>query len=253
MKINQNFVVCTDLFSLFPYNYFNKTPQIKIVALSGDLFEGQVIFHEQKSNTMLLLNPSKSAFQQIDLPADSLVETISKQLKQTKYNISHEKMLGNTVAVFSDHSKEIQLVEFDSAKVHTISLPFIIDQLHFVSERMWIVREKDINTMYILSPEQGAQIPNLLTAITTEDHPDGIQFVLDKVSASALPQDLLESCENHLPDTFMHDFSSRTVRLVASKDNLASLAVSNPVKIRQGYPLTFYSYPRKEKDGRGRT
>ncbi|XP_028405498.1 LOW QUALITY PROTEIN: von Willebrand factor A domain-containing protein 8-like [Dendronephthya gigantea] len=251
MKTNQNFVVCTDLYSLFPYNYFNQSPQIKIAALSGDLYEGQVIFHEQRSNTMLLLNPSENEFQQVDLPADSLVGTISKQLKQTKYKMSKEKVLGNIVAVYSDHGKEIQLVDFDSARVHTISLPFIIDQLHLVSEKMWIVREKDVNTMYILSPEQGVQIPNLLTAITTEDHPEGIQFVIDKVSAGALPQDVLESCQNYLPNTFMHDFSSRTVRLVASEDNLASLAVSNPVKIRERYPLSFYSYPRKEKGERG--
>ena len=250
MQTNQNFVICTDLYPLFPYNYFNQSPQIKIAALSGDVFQGQLIFHEQQSNTMLLLNPSNNELQQVTVKTDSLTRTISKQFKQTKYNMCDEKTLGNSLVVYPDDGKEIQLIDFDTARECTISLPFIIDQLHLVSEKMWILNEKDTNAMYILSSQQGTQIPNLLT--TVQDTSGEPQLVLDKISASALPQDVLESCQSHLPEVFMPDFSSSTVRLIATGDNLASLAVSNPAKARGRYPLSFYSYPRKQGGEQGR-
>ena len=249
MQSNQNFVICTDLYPLFPYNYFNQPPQIKIAALSGDIFQGQLIFHEQQSNMMLLLDPNNNELQQVVINTDSLARTISKQFKQTKYKMCYEKTLGNSLVVYADNGKEIQLVDFDASREYTISLPFIVDQLHVVSEKMWIVGEKDTNARYILSTEQGALIPNLLTTI--KDTLGEEQFVLDKISASALPQDVLEGCQTHLPDVFLPDFSSSTVRLVASGDNLASLAISNPAKIQERYPLSFYSYPRKQKDKQG--
>ena len=249
MQTNQNFVICTDLYPLFPYNYFNKSPQIKIAALSGNVFQGQVIFHEQKSNTMLLLNPSGNEFQQVALNADSLTRTISKQFKQTKYNMLGEKMLGNSIVVYPDDKNEIQLIDFDASKEYTISLPFVIDQLHRLSEKMWILQAKESNAMYILSTEKGTQVPNLLTTINSTSGEK--EFVLDKVSANALPQDVLESCQSHFTDEFMPDFSSSTVRLIASGNNLASLAVSNPTKVRQRYPLSFYSYPRVQEGDHG--
>ena len=249
MQTNQNFVICTDLYSLFPYNYFNKSPQIKIASLSGDTFQGQVIFHEQQSNTMLLLNPSGNELQQVVVNAGSLTQTISKQFKQTKYNMCHEKMLGNSIVVYPDDGKEIQLIDFDASKDYTISLPFITDQLHRISETMWILHAKESSAMYILSTEQGTRIPNLLTVI---DRTSGeAELVLDKVSATALPQDVLESCQSHFTDEFLPHFSSNTVRLIASGDNLASLAVSNPRKVLQRYPLSFYSYPRLQEGEHG--
>ena len=250
MQTNQNFVVCTDLFPLFPYNYFNQSPQIKIVALGGDLFEGQVLFHEQQSNTMLLLNPTDSKLQQIVLSSDSLARTISKQFKQTKYHMYHEKALGNSLVVHPYDGKDLQVINLDTSTVYTISLPFIIDQLHLVSERMWILREKDTNTNYFLSSDQGAEIPNLLTTVATEDIPGRKGFVMDKISANGLPQDILENCQSNLPDVFMPDFVSTTVRLVAG-DNLASLAISNPTKVLERFPVSFYSYPRNKEGEKG--
>ena len=249
MQSNQNFVICTDLHPLFPYNYFNQAPRINIAALSGDMYQGQLIFHEQQSNMMLLLDPNNNELRQVAVNTDSLARTISKQFKQTKYKMCYEKTLGNFLVVYSDNGKEIQLIDFDAAREYTISLPFIIDQLHFVSEKMWIVDEKDTNTRYILSTEHGAQIPNVLTTI--KDTLGVKQFVLDKISANALPQDVLEGCQAQLPDIFPSDFSSSTVRLVVSEDNLASLAISNPAKVRERYPLSFYSYPRKQSDKQG--
>ena len=249
MQTNQNFVICTDLYPLFPYNYFNQSPQIKIAALSGNVFHGQLIFHEQQSNTMLLLDPSNNELQQVAVNTDSLAQTISRQFKQTKYNMCDEKAFGNSLVVYPDDGKQIQLIDFDSSREYTISLHFIIDQLHRISEKMWILKAKDTNATYILSTEQGAQIPNLLTTIkgTSEE----TEFVLDKVSASTLPQNVLESCQSYLPDVFVPHLSSSTVLLIASRDNLASLAVSNPMKVHEHYPLSFYSYPREQGGEQG--
>ena len=249
MQTNQDFVICTDLYPLFPYNYFNRSPQIKIAALSGDTFQGQLVFHEQGSNMMLLLKPSKNELQQIALNSDSLAQTISNQFKQRKYNMCYEKMLGNFLVVYQDGEKEIQLIDFDGEKEYKISLPFSIDQLHLMSEKMWIVNEKDTEMIHILSAEQGTQIPNVLTTI--QETLRKSNFVLGKVSASALSQDVLNNCQSHLQNVLNQDITSSTVRLVANKESLGSLAVSNPAKIQERYPVTFYSYPRKQENKQG--
>lgn len=251
MQANQNSLLCMDLFPLFPYNFFNHSPQIKIAALGGESLRGQLIFHEQQTNTMLLLNPDKNQCQQIVLNTDSFTKKISQQFSltktKTKYNLNTERAFENLLVVFPDGGKELEVLNFDSSCVHTISLPFIVDQVHLMSDRLWMLTEKDTNARYFLSSSsQDAAVPNYLTPIASEA---GEQLVLKKISTSGMPQNILE----HHHEMFDESFSTevlKTTRLVAGHD-LASLAVSHPEKVRAQCPVSLYSYPRNLNDSKG--
>ena len=242
MQVNQNSLICMDLFTLFPYDFFNHSPQIKIAALRGEGFKGQLIFYEQQTNTMLLLNPEKNELQQIVL-TDTLTKKISQQFlfKKTKYNFCSNFAFENSLILFPDSGEELQIVNLDTTRVYTISLPFTIDQVQLMSERLWLLTEKDTHAKYFLSnSSQDAEIPNLLTRIVSKATTGNHQLDLKKISTNSVPKRIYERLNGMFPDTFaVADL--QTTRLAASLD-LACLAVAQPA--REQFPVSLYSYQR---------
>ncbi|XP_046853254.1 von Willebrand factor A domain-containing protein 8-like isoform X2 [Xenia sp. Carnegie-2017] len=245
MQTNKDFVICTNLYPFFPNNYFNHSPHVKIAALNADGYYGQIIVHEQLSNVMLLLNPCRHEMQEIVINDYLSTSRISRSFTKSKHIMHYDKAFPNWLITWRDGENDIRILNFSTAKVFHVSLSFPLEQVRFLSEEKWILKQKESRSYYLYSFSEKSVVPNILSKI----HQNSENRLLQTIFISKLSQESYSKCEKYLPDVLQSDGTLNAVHLVADDDHLAGLAVTTGSKVYQSQPniLRFYFYPRENK------
>lgn len=240
-QTNQDAVSCMDLYDLFPRSYY-AIPQLKMAALGGAL-QGQVLIHEQDSNSLYLLNPSKKELQ--DLNFKSLVDNTKQKLtrhfsvEKGKFIMSSEFAHENRIIIYQEDSNKMDVMDLAEGTTQHITMPFIIGQFHPFSRDLWLVCETGTDRKYLLNkPYPEAPVPCVLHPITSNGEENE---VWKSISTGSLPPWALSLVVGE-------EKRSRSNRLLVGPEDYATIAVAQPDKLLEKSPVSFYSFKRRTEN-----
>ncbi|XP_068732159.1 von Willebrand factor A domain-containing protein 8-like [Montipora capricornis] len=241
---NQDTVLCVDLFDLFPTSFY-AVPQLKIAALGGDL-QGQVLIHDQDSNSLHLLNPSKKELQTLNFK--SLVDNTKEKLtrhfsvEKGRFVMSSEFAHENIVIIYQEDSNKMDVVDLVDGTTQNITLPFIIGRFHPFSRDLWLVCETGSDRKYLLNkPYSEAPVPCVLHTI--ESNSIGVEETEHwrSISTQSLPPEAVSL-------NFGEERRSKSNRLVVGSRDYATIAVARPDQLIEKSPVSFHSFKREKNN-----
>lgn len=241
-QANQDSVLCMDLYDLFPRSHY-VIPKLKMAALGGDL-QGQVLIHEQDSNSLYLLNPSKKELRTLNFK--SLVDNTKEKLtrhfsvENGKFIMNSEFAHENRVIVYQEDSNKMDVVDLVDGRTQHITMPFIIGQFHPFSRDLWLVCETGTDRKYLLNkPYPEAPVPCVLHPITSNNLDGEENEQWKSISTRSLPPQAL-------PLTVGEEKRSRSNRLLVGSGDYATAAVAQPDQLIEKSPVSFYSFKREK-------
>ena len=236
-------MLCMDLYDLFPRSYY--IPRLKMAALGGDL-QGQVLIHEQDSNSLYLLNPSKQELRTLNFKSlvDNTKEKLTRHFSVEKGNfmMNSEFAHENRVIVYQEDSNKMDVVDLVDGTTQHITTPFIIGQFHPFSRDLWLVCETGTDRKYLLNkPYPEAPVPCVLHPITSNNLGGEENEQWKSISTRSLPPQAL-------PLTVGEEKRSRSNRLLVGSGDYATVAVAQPDQLLEKSPVSFYSFKRENRN-----
>ena len=244
-QTNQDSVLCMDLYNLFPRSYYAK-PSLKMAALGGDL-QGQVLIHEQDSNSLYLLSPSNKELRSLNFKSivDNTKEKLTRHfsIEKGKFILSSEFAHENKIVVYQEDSNKMDVVDLVDGTTQHITMPFVIGKFHPFSRDLWLVCETGTDRKYLLTkPYPEAPVPCVLHPVTSNNL-DGVENEDWKsISTRSLPPGALSSAVGE-------EKGSKSNRLLVGSEDYATIAVTEPDRLLEKSPVSFYSFKKKKEQG----
>ncbi|XP_023392124.1 von Willebrand factor A domain-containing protein 8 [Pteropus vampyrus] len=124
------------------------------VAPLGSPLKGQVILHEQQSNTILLLDTTGRALR--------LLVPLSEEMTSKKpswwhkedaetYKMCKEFSHKNWLVFYKENGNSLTVLDVLEGRTHTISLPINLKTVFLVAEDRWLLVESQTNRKYLLT------------------------------------------------------------------------------------------------------
>ncbi|XP_039733145.1 von Willebrand factor A domain-containing protein 8 isoform X6 [Pteropus medius] len=124
------------------------------VAPLGSPLKGQVILHEQQSNTILLLDTTGRALR--------LLVPLSEEMTSKKpswwhkedaetYKMCKEFSHKNWLVFYKENGNSLTVLDVLEGRTHTISLPINLMTVFLVAEDRWLLVESQTNRKYLLT------------------------------------------------------------------------------------------------------
>ena len=243
-QTNQDTVLCMDLYEMFP-RFSYTVPQLKMAALGGDL-QGQVLIHEQDSNSLFLLNPEGKELRTLNFKSivDNTKEKLTRHfsVEKGKYLMSSEFAHENIVIVYQEDSNKMDVVDLINNTTQHITMPFIIGQFHPFSRDLWLVCETGTDRKYLLTkPYPEAPAPCVLHPIESNNLSGEENEQWKSISTRSLPPRALSSIVRE-------EKRSRSNRLLVGSEDYATVAVAQPDQMLEKSPVSFYSFQREKQN-----
>ena len=238
---HQDSVLCIELFELFPSSLY-AVPHLKMAALGGDR-QGQVLVHEQISNSLYLLNPLNKELRTLNFKSlvDNTKEKLTRHFSVEKgeYIMSSEFAHENRVIIYQEDSNKMDVVDLVNGLTQHITLPFIIGRFHPFSRDLWLVCETGTDRKYLLNkPYPEAPVPCVLHPIESYSFVGEENEDWKSISTRGLPPEALSfACGE--------EKRSRSNRLLVGSGDYATIAVAQPDQLIEKSPVSFYSFKRK--------
>lgn len=229
---------------MFPrFNY--AVPQLKMAALGGDL-QGQVLIHEQDSNSLFLLNPEGKELRTLNFKSivDHTKEKLTRHfsVEKGKYLMSPEFAHENIIIIFQEDSNKMDVVDLINNTTQHITMPFIIGQFHPFSRDLWLVCETGTDRKYLLTkPYPEAPAPCVLHPIESNNLSGEENEQWKSISTRSLPPGALSSIVRE-------EKRSRSNRLLVGSEDYATVAVAQPDLMLEKSPVSFYSFQREKQN-----
>lgn len=244
-QANQHSALCTDLFELFPRNYYSVLPQLKLAALGGTQ-EGLVLIHDQESNSLFSLDVRRGTvrlvnFQSFTTNATQKLTRHFSVEKAKTFQMCTKFAHENWVAVYEENSNKLDVIDVIDDVTQHITFPFVIGQFHPFSRSLWLLCETGTNRKFFLAkPYPESPVPCVLYPIISENFTPGEEEPLwHSISTRGLVTGALGSA-------LSEDKGFRSNRLLVGKDDYASIAVAEPDKLVVRSPVSFYSFMKSE-------
>ena len=230
---------------MFPRSQY-AVPQLKMAALGGDL-QGQVLIHEQDSNSLYLLNPTEKELRTLNFKSivDNTREKLTRHfaIEKGKFLMNSEFSHENMVIVYQEDSNKMDVVDVADGITQHITLPFIVGQFHPFSRDLWLVCETGTDRKYLLTkPYPEAPVPFVLHPIESINVSGGDDQQWISISTRSLPSVAITSFVGA-------EKGSRSNRLLVGSEDYATVAMARPDQLLEKSPVSFYSFQRETKTG----
>ena len=234
-----------DLYNLFPRSYYAK-PSLKMAALGGDL-QGQVLIHEQDSNSLYLLSPSNKELRSLNFKSivDNTKEKLTRHfsIEKGKFILSSEFAHENKIVVYQEDSNKMDVVDLVDGTTQHITMPFVIGKFHPFSRDLWLVCETGTDRKYLLTkPYPEAPVPCVLHPVTSNNLGGVENEDWKSISTRSLPPGALSSAVGE-------EKGSKSNRLLVGSEDYATIAVAEPDRLLEKSPVSFYSFKKKKEQG----
>ena len=242
-QANQHSVLCMELYDLFSPSYY-AAPQLQMAPLGGTL-QGQVVVHDQGSNSLFLLSPASKELQAINFKSvvDNTKEKLTRHFSVEKgaFMMNSAFAHENRIIIYQEDSNKMDVVHVTEGITQQITLPFIIGQFHPFSRGLWLVCETGTDRKYLLTkPYPEAPVPCVLHPVESSDANEEESLEWKAVSVRSLSHDALSSALGE-------DKRSRTNRLLVGSGDYATIAVAQPDQLVEKSPVSFFSFQREKK------
>ncbi|XP_039733141.1 von Willebrand factor A domain-containing protein 8 isoform X2 [Pteropus medius] len=175
------------------------------VAPLGSPLKGQVILHEQQSNTILLLDTTGRALR--------LLVPLSEEMTSKKpswwhkedaetYKMCKEFSHKNWLVFYKENGNSLTVLDVLEGRTHTISLPINLMTVFLVAEDRWLLVESQTNRKYLLTTpaHMEAEDSGVCQLYVLQEEPPATGFgvthdfsIPHKISSDQLSSDNLSS------------------------------------------------------------
>uniref|UniRef100_A0A3Q3JAA7 von Willebrand factor A domain-containing protein 8 n=1 Tax=Monopterus albus TaxID=43700 RepID=A0A3Q3JAA7_MONAL len=156
MKEGGDTVHCVELYDIFPRTISGVWQPFATVAPLGSPLDGQVVLHEEQSNTVLHLDLETGAVRRLMLSPDSDQPSGGSNWWSSKEQQGGHKMCRdfahkNWLLFYKEGGNRLEVLDVLEAQVHSISLPINLKSVFLVAEDRWLLLEGNTNKKFLLT------------------------------------------------------------------------------------------------------
>ncbi|KAI1899570.1 hypothetical protein AGOR_G00063140 [Albula goreensis] len=158
MKQRGDSVHCMELYDVFPRTISGVWQPFITVAPLGNPLDGQVVLHEEQSNTVLHLDLVSGAVRRLLMSPEKEQPNPRKTTgwwnnkeNQESYKMCREFAQKNWLLFFKEDGNQLDVLDVLEGHVHTISLPINLKAVFLVAEDRWLLVESNTNKKYLLT------------------------------------------------------------------------------------------------------
>ncbi|XP_068602140.1 von Willebrand factor A domain-containing protein 8 [Brachionichthys hirsutus] len=148
---------CMELYDVFPGTIGGVWQPLVTVAALGSPLDGQVVLHEEQSNTVLHLDLETGAVRRLILPLDGERPAPrapgwwgSKE-QQVEYKMCHDFVHKNWLLFYQEDGRQLKVLDVLEGQVHSIALPISLKSVFLVAEDRWLLVESNTNAKFLLT------------------------------------------------------------------------------------------------------
>ncbi|XP_041807194.1 von Willebrand factor A domain-containing protein 8 [Chelmon rostratus] len=148
---------CIELYDVFPRTISGVWQPFVTVAPLGSPLEGQVVLHEEQSNTVLHLDMVTGAVRRLMLSPDSeqpptrALNWWSSKDQQGAHKMCHDFAHKNWLLFYKEDGNQLEVLDVLEGRVHSISLPINLKSVFLVAEDRWLLLESNTNKKFLLT------------------------------------------------------------------------------------------------------
>ncbi|KAM9486140.1 von Willebrand factor A domain-containing protein 8 [Clarias gariepinus] len=251
---------CIELYDVFPRTISGVWQPFITVAALGSPLKGQVVLHEEQSNTVLHVDLVTGAVRRLILSPGKEEEPMRKSSNwwntkdsQSAFKMCREFAHKNWLLFYKADGKQLDVLDVLEGQVHTISLPINVKAVFLVAEDRWLLVESKTDRKFLLTKpmQMGVEDSGVcqLHSITEDGVSSG--FGTSTGIEPSAPHDVSsEQLPNENLSTALGQKIVSPNRLVCDSNTYANIIVGFPDLLS---PNEVYSFPRKSPltEGRG--
>uniref|UniRef100_A0A7N6B8M4 von Willebrand factor A domain-containing protein 8 n=1 Tax=Anabas testudineus TaxID=64144 RepID=A0A7N6B8M4_ANATE len=157
MKERGDTIQCMELYDVFPRTISGIWQPFVTVAPLGSPLDGQVVLHEEQSNTVLHLDLVTGAVRRLLLSADGDQPSTrtsnwwSSKEQQRGHKMCREFAHKNWLLFHEEDGNQLDVLDVLEGRVHSISLPIKVKSAFLVAEDRWLLVESHTNKKFLLT------------------------------------------------------------------------------------------------------
>lgn len=249
-----------ELYDVFPRTISGVWQPFITVAALGSPLKGQVVLHEEQSNTVLHVDLVTGAVRRLVLSPGKEEEPVHKTSNwwNTKDSQSASKMCRefahkNWLLFYKADGNQLDVLDVLEGQVHTITLPINVKAVFLVAEDRWLLIESTTDRKFLLTKPMpmGVEESGVCQLHTISE--DGVSsgFGTSSGMEPGAPQDV---SSEQLPNENLSAALGQKIvspnRLICDSNTYANIIVGFPDLLS---PSEVYSFQRKSSltEGRG--
>ncbi|KAF7215165.1 transcript variant X1 [Nothobranchius furzeri] len=157
MKELGDSIQCLELYDVFPRTISGVWQPFVTIAPLGSPLDGQVVLHEEQSNTILHLDLVTGAVRRLVLTPDGdsgpsrTPSWWSTKNPQQGYKMCREFAHKNWLLFYVEDGNQLELLDVLEGHVQSISLPINLKAVFLVAEDCWLLLESNTNRKFLLT------------------------------------------------------------------------------------------------------
>lgn len=158
MKQHGDTIHCMELYDVFPRTISGVWQPFVTVAPLGSPLDGQVVLHEEQSNTVIHLDMVTGAVRRLLLSADSEQPTAkashwwsSSKEQQAAHKMCCDFAHKNWLLFYREDGNQLDVLDVLEGRIHSISLPINLKSVFLVAEDRWLLLESNTNNKFLLT------------------------------------------------------------------------------------------------------
>ncbi|XP_072301028.1 von Willebrand factor A domain-containing protein 8 [Eucyclogobius newberryi] len=266
MKEHGDTIHCIELYDVFPKTISGVWQPFVTVAPLGSPLDGQVVLHEEQSNTVLHVDMVTGAVRRLILSADSEQPNAkasnwwnSSKEQQGVNKMCCEFAHKNWLLFYKEDGNQLDVLDVLEGRLHSISLPINLKSVYLVAEDRWLLLESNTNKKFLLTKPMHMAAENSSVCQLHNISEDGVNSGHGASSAEvSIPQMFSnEQLPNENLSTALEQKIVSPNRLLADTSSFARIIVGFPDLMS---PNEVYSFNRpmdlstmKSSEGGGHT
>uniref|UniRef100_A0A3Q2ZT42 von Willebrand factor A domain containing 8 n=1 Tax=Kryptolebias marmoratus TaxID=37003 RepID=A0A3Q2ZT42_KRYMA len=156
MKERGETIQCMELYDVFPRTISGVWQPFVTIAPLGSPLDGQVVLHEEQSNTVLHLDLVTGAVQRLmlfpgsDQTPSRASNWWSNKEQQGGHKICREFAHKNWLLFYKEDGNQLEVLDMLEGRVQSISLPIKLKMVFLVAEDRWLLLESTTNKKFLL-------------------------------------------------------------------------------------------------------
>ncbi|XP_014326008.2 von Willebrand factor A domain-containing protein 8 [Xiphophorus maculatus] len=157
MKERGDKIQCMELYDVFPRTISGVWQPFVTVAPLGSPLDGQVVLHEEQSNTVLHLDLVTGAVRRLmlspggDQTPSRASHWWSSKEQQGGYKMCRDFSKKNWLLFYKEDGNQLEVLDVLEGRVHAISLPINLKAVFLVAEDRWLLLESNTNKKFLLT------------------------------------------------------------------------------------------------------
>lgn len=158
MKERGDTIQSIELYDVFPRTISGSWQPFITIAPLGSPLDGQVVLHEEQTNTVLHIDMETGAVRRLLLSQEDEKPQSrasnwwsSKEPQQGGHRMCHDFSHKNWLLFYKEDGNQLDVLDVLEGSVHTISLPVNLKSVFLVAEDRWLLQESNSNKKFLLT------------------------------------------------------------------------------------------------------